>query len=243
VRPITPPRGLALVACLLVAAGRASPQTVEGTRLGLTRIGEVIELRGDPQSSGRNASGWSFLSFGRTRPITTFYFAEEDSIVEWVRVYPEPGRTVARVREVFGRPDTVKFGDDLLKIEAYKGRLVWVVYGDDNTVDMIEYHPLSWNTLGARRGLRADSAINVMLLEALTRSACPRARCLTVTQAADSVTRWRWAERSLSGGASATGPRRVPIATRRAAARLDSLCTVYQCREIRRRFRAYENFP
>jgi len=95
-------------------------QDVQGVTLGKTKLSELRTMRNDEASSGKNVDGWLYITFRETPPVYTYYYSEEDSIIEWARVFVVDGYTVTRVREAFGKPDTTTFGEDLSKRQTFR---------------------------------------------------------------------------------------------------------------------------
>lgn len=163
----------------------ALAQDVAGARLGVTNVAEITNLRGKPDREGNNNDGWLFVTYGRM-PATTFYFSPSDSIVEWIRVHPERGRTSARVREAFGKPDTTQFGDDLSKVEVFKDGTIFVTYGDSGYVQTIEYQPNPQNRIATRRTIVAQGRIDSVLTFAYY-GGCTLPWCSSVDSVRDSI--------------------------------------------------------
>jgi hypothetical protein len=215
-----------------------SQQEVRGVKLGVTNARELRTMRQDETTSGKTPDGWSYIAFGLDVPRYTYYFSQEDSIVEWARVFVTNGYTAARVREAFGRPDTTSFGEDLSKRETFTAKGVVVSYRSDNQVSFIEYHPHLLDRLPFRRYRRATKVRDSVLADVMS-ELHPE---MTWPQVLDSVRIivTAKARTDLQPGTSASA---LAAKTKRQAARFDSLCAQIDCEQIMAAHRAFDSKP
>jgi hypothetical protein len=207
----------------------------------MTHARELETIRGATGDTGRNVDGWRYAQFGDARPIYTYYFSPDDSIVEWARVFVIAGYTPARVHEAFGQPVTTTYGDDLSKHESFKAGDVQVSYHPDGTANYIEYHPGSSYSIGQRRATRAQGVVDSVITEAVLQDHPG----ISEAVAADSVRLLRLAtlRRALNRIAPAATRKPLPPLFVSRAARYDELCERVGCEAIRQANRAYDPAP
>jgi len=233
--------GLWSISLLFLPPRVHAQQVVEGTTLGVTRVSDLIEVRGTPVHAGNNVDGCHYVSFGGERPIYTYYFSPEDSIVEWARVFVVSGYTPTRVREAFGRPDSTTFGADLSKHELFSARHVSVEYAPSGDVNYIEYHPDSDQSIGDRRAQRATAVIDSVMAETLVQDHPGLSQVMGI----DSVRMYRYASIAVVVRNFTPAVRRKPLpqTTVTAATRYQSLCARIDCDAILKAHRAYDSQP
>ena len=205
-------------------------QSVDDVELGITSVAQVVRLRGAPSDYGQTNDGWQYVSFGAPPSIqTVLYFAEEDSIIDWVRVLPEPGRTAARVHEALGKPDTTEFTSDLSRVDLYAGGRVSVRYDNNDFVRWIEYHEYPYRSLGVRRFDRIEASIDTLIAKRLSDGKCAGPACQAFDTALDSALTMHIA--ALTRDSTPKG-KAIPLHTRQLAALRDSLCLAIDCGHV-----------
>jgi hypothetical protein len=229
------------LALLLWSPQLANAQSVAAVDLGETPLRALLARRGNPSDTGTQNNGWRYVSYAPRGRGETFYFSPSDSIIEWVRIFPEPGRSSERVHEAFGPPDTTKFGDDLSKMEFFKHGTIMVRYTESNTVAMIDYYSEPWQRIGLRRAARAETRIDSTLATLILGMPCRTRNCPAFVKAGDSARVLRSASARVRGLVAAGKP--VPADLYTVSNVYDSLCALADCPQIYRDARAFDDNP
>ena len=232
--------GLFLLLCATDVHAQDRRREVNGVFLGETPVGTVVRLRGE-RKEGVNDGGWNFVAYERSNATTVYYFSVEDSIIEWARVFPARGTTLARVHSVLGKPDTIEFDEALSRVELYFDQDATVIYDGDSTVHFIDYSVPVDKAIGMRRKRRAEAHLDSLVALRLMGMPCVKKPCAAWDSAKNRAGRLRWARDERAVYQYTTDP--FPDSLQRAATKYDTLCAVVACDEVWRRFRVWDNSP
>jgi hypothetical protein len=121
---------------MAVPLTRAAAQSIRGVELGKTTMGEVQRNHTmEPDETGLTEDGRdTYLKYGNVG----YYFSVEDSVADFVRIYPTGKMARADVHRRLGRPRRSSIGADLSATDFFGDTLV-VVYTAANAVSFLEY--------------------------------------------------------------------------------------------------------